>query len=192
MGWRGSQPSPAVSEQAGNQLQYTELALPPVIQKKRIGVRSPERSQVCVKHNIAIFWGTDIWKPPLSVWGYERNPPKPRYSQFWDVDIVFALLKKWGLNSALALKLLSFKLVMLLLLVSSQRGQTIVNLSVDGMEVDENVVFKMKVLLKHNRVGDPLDTLVLRPFQECKRLYVVRTLKRYLDVTETIRGHSHL
>ena len=142
------------------------------------------------------FGAQSFGNHPLVCWlvkgGYERNPPKPRYSQFWDVNIVFALLKKWGLNSALSLKLLSFKLVMLLLLVSSQRGKTIINLSVDGMEVDENIVFKMKVLLKHNRVGDPLDTLVLRPFQECKRLCVVRTLKRYLAVTETFRGHSQL
>ena len=50
----------------------------------------------------------------------------------------------------------------------------------------------MKTLLKHNRVGDPLDSLVLRPFLECKRLCVVRTLKVYLDKTQFVRGHSQL
>ena len=142
------------------------------------------------------FGGQSFGSHPIVCWllkgGYERNPPKPRYSHFWDVNIVFNLLKEWGPNSGLSLKFLSFKLAILLLLVSSQRGQTILNLSVDGMEVSDIVTFKMKVLLKHNRVGDPLDTLRFRPFGECRRLCVVRVLKRYLTETETIRNHSQL
>ena len=121
----------------------------------------------------------------LVKWGYERCPPKPRYTQFWDVNLVFNLLKSWGPTKSLKLKELSFKLVLLLLLISSQRGQTVVNLSIDDM-------FKMKVLLKHNRMGDPPDTLRFKPFRECKRLCVVRTLKAYLALTKAIRKHSQL
>ena len=80
----------------------------------------------------------------------------------------------------------------MLLLVSSHRGQTIINLNIDDVKIDENVTFKMKVLLKHNRQGDPLDTLVLRPFPHCKRLCVVRTIKRYLNGTLGVRRNSQL
>ena len=123
---------------------------------------------------------------------YERNPPKPRYTQFWDVNKVFNLFKSWGPNAHLSLKMLSFKLAMLLLLVTSQRGQTIVNLVIDDLELSNVVVFKMKKLLKHNKPGDPLDTLVLRPFDQCKRLCVVRALKMYLQKTKCFRTYSNL
>ena len=123
---------------------------------------------------------------------YERNPPKPRYTQFWDVNKVFNLFKTWGPNNQLSLKLLTLKLAVLLLLVTSQRGQTIINLVVDDLQISDVVVFKMKKLLKHNKQGDPLDTLILRPFDKCKRLCVVRTLKMYLFRTELFRSYSGL
>ena len=123
---------------------------------------------------------------------YERNPPRPRYTEFWDVNKVLSMFRQWGSNANLELKLLSFKLVMLLLLVTSQRGQTIINLDVQDMTVSDKRVFKMRVLLKHNRVGDPLDTLILKPFLQCKRLCVVRCLKTYLAKTQFVRGYSKL
>ena len=124
---------------------------------------------------------------------YERNPPKPRYTEFWNVDKVLVMFKDWGSNHTLHIKKLSFKLVMLLLLVTSQRGQTVVNLDVRDMDVlEDKVVFKMRKLLKHNRVGDPLDSIILRNFLECKRLCVVRCLKAYLIKTQLVRGHSQL
>ena len=123
---------------------------------------------------------------------YERNPPKPRYTEFWDVNKVFSMFKTWGSNKSLELKYLSFKLVVLLLLVTSQRGQTIINLDVQDMEISDKIVFKMRTLLKHNRVGDPLDTLILTPFLHCKRLCVVTCLKVYLTRTQFFRGYSKL
>ena len=81
--------------------------------------------------------------------GYQRNPPKLRYAQFWDVNIVFEKIKEWGPNKDLTLKKLSIKIAMLLLLVSSQRGQTIINLSTEGMIIEEDKeVFRLKVFLK--------------------------------------------
>ena len=123
---------------------------------------------------------------------YERNPPKPKYTEFWNVNKVLEMFKLWGPNRSLDLKKLTFKLVMLLLLVTSQRGQTIINLDVQDMELSEKVVFKMKTLLKHNRIGDPLDTLILRSFVDCKRLCVVRCLKFYLEKTQFVRSYSKL
>ena len=123
---------------------------------------------------------------------YERNPPKPRYQDIWDINPVFVMFKRWGATQHLSLKNLSLKLVMLLLLVSSQWGQTIVNLTTEGMIVNEQIVFRMKKLLKHNRLGEPLDTIILRPFERCKRLCVVRTVKEYLERTRELRKHKQL
>ena len=111
------------------------------------------------------------------------------------MNVVFNELKSWGPNRDLTLKLLSLKTAMLILLVSQQRGQTILNLSLDGMteETGEaSLVFRLKVLLKHNRQGDPLDTLILRSFDQCKRLCVLRAVKHYIARTKAVRKHSQL
>ena len=118
-------------------------------------------------------------KQPLVCWlvkgVYEKCPPKPRYAEFWDINKVFTLFKSWGHNNKLSLKCLTMKLSMLLLLVTSQRGQTIINLDITDMILsDDKIVLKMKSLLKHNRVGDPLDVVILKSFVLCKRLCVVR------------------
>ena len=110
------------------------------------------------------FDGFEVGKHPLVCriikGAYERNPPRSRYSCFWDVNKVFSLLKRWGDTKDLSLKRLSWKLSVLLLLVTSQRGQTIVNLDIENLDIStEAIVFRMKTLLKHNRLGDPLDSL---------------------------------
>ena len=56
---------------------------------------------------------------------YTRNPPKPKYSRFWDVSVIFTPLKSWPGNQHLSLKNLSIKVAILLLLTTGHRGQTI-------------------------------------------------------------------
>lgn len=53
------------------------------------------------------------------------NPPEPRYDSTWDVSKVFKTLETWGKNDDLSLLKLSKKTVMLLLLCTAHRGQTI-------------------------------------------------------------------
>ena len=119
---------------------------------------------------------------------HEQRPPQPRYDSFWSVEVVLSWLIQQGRNEGLSLKLLSLKLAILLLLVSSQRGQTILNLMVDRMRVEEQaIVFKMKTLLKHNQLGQPLDSIRFYAFRKQKELCVVRTIKDYLKRTAAVR-----
>ena len=143
------------------------------------------------------FEGHSFGTHPMVCWlvkgAYNRNPPKARYTCFWDVRKVFRVFKDWGPSKDLTLKLLTLKLTVLLLLVTSQRGQTILGLSIDDLEVSNVAVFKLKVLLKHNRLGDRLDTIVLKKYTESKRLCVVTTLKEYLRRTKELRkGETQL
>ena len=140
---------------------------------------------------LPMYEGYPLGKHPLICWlikgAYERNPPRARYTCFWDVNKIFALFKNWGRNKELNRKQLTLKLAVLLLLVTSQRGQTIVNLSIQDLDIADRAVFKMTSLLKHNRLGDPLDTIVVDPFDTCYRLCPVRTLRAYLERTEEVR-----
>ena len=135
--------------------------------------------------------GHPMGKHPVICWllkgAYERNPSAPKYTKFWDIKKVFSMLKNWGRNKELSLKDLTLKLTILLLLVTSQRGQTILSLSLKGLDLEEVAVFRLDELLKHNRSGDALSTIVLKPFDQCYRLCVVRALKAYIKRTEELR-----
>ena len=64
--------------------------------------------------------------------------PKLKYSQFWDVSKVITLLKSWHNNQHLSLKNLSIKVAILLLLTTGHTGQTIIALSLDGLDIDKD------------------------------------------------------
>lgn len=115
---------------------------------------------------------------------YEKRPPQPRYAQFWSVDQVLIWIKSLGDNIAMSLKLLSYKLAILLLLVSSQRGQTILALDMSRLEKRQGAwVFRMAQLLKHNFLGQPLDSITFYAYKDDKDLCVVKTLDVYLKRT---------
>ena len=124
---------------------------------------------------------------------YATNPPKPKYSRFWDVNKVFETLKDWPGNKNLGLRDLTFKVVILLLLVTGHRGQTIVALSLEGLEVHKKeMVFRLDKLLKSNRLGDPLSTITVCSYDTCPRICVVRALKAYISRTKDIRVGKQL
>ena len=54
---------------------------------------------------------------------YNSRPSLPRYTEIWDVRIVLDKLREMSPASTLALKGLTYKLVMLIGLVSAQKGQ---------------------------------------------------------------------
>ena len=74
------------------------------------------------------------------------------------VETILKWAQKLPNNGKMSLKvnLLSHKLTMLLLLESSQKGQTVLNLNMDRLRVEEGaVLFKVKTLLKHNWLAQP-------------------------------------
>ena len=83
---------------------------------------------------------TNSWEAPFSALVYDR---------FWDVSLVFNLFRSWPNNRDLSLKLLSYKVAILLLLVTGHRGQTVVALLVDGLKIERaEASFYLKTLLK--------------------------------------------
>lgn len=120
---------------------------------------------------------------------YKNKLSKARMSVTWDVNTVFILLKKWDPLHSLTVMQLTFKCVMLLALVLAQRAQTISLMNVSGLTwLGERVLISMEDLLKHNRVGQPLEVFQISSFNKDKRLCPVRTLKEYLRVTKEKRG----
>lgn len=118
------------------------------------------------------------------------KPPEPRYSSTWNVKDVFNMFKRWGRNTHLSIKLLTWKLTVLLLLCTAQRGQTIWLLPLSGLEyTEEGVSFRMKHQLKHNKPGEPLSVIKIARFPQDTRICPIQCLKAYITKTRDRRGN---
>ena len=119
---------------------------------------------------------------------FQEKPPRPKYTDIWDVPIVLSFLQVLSPVDKLSLKELTLKLAMLILLVSGQRGQTVHLLSIDHM-VSVNNCFTFQIVdhLKQSKAGVKNPLVELRPFED-KSLCVVTTLKEYLTRTQSLRG----
>lgn len=121
------------------------------------------------------------------------NPPKPRYSEFWDVSLVLNMFRRWGRNSSLSTYRLTIKITVLLLLLTAQRGQTIWRLTYSGLTVyEDHMSFKLSHMLKHNRPGDPLDTLMVPTYPKDALLCPVRSVRAYVKRTLKYRKYDQL
>lgn len=82
----------------------------------------------------------------------KSKPPKAKLATTWDVNTVFILIKNWHPLSELSILQLTFKTVMLLVLVLAQRAQTIAMMRISGLTwLEERVLIEMQDMLKHNR-----------------------------------------
>ena len=84
---------------------------------------------------------------------YETRPSNPRYAVTWDVNKVLNYVKSIPTTQC-SLEDLTLKLVILMSLVSAQRGQTIHYLSLEDMVVSEtSVAFIIPKPLKQSKPG---------------------------------------
>lgn len=135
--------------------------------------------------------GSDKWVSGVVKGCGNLNPPEPRYDSTWDVSLVFRTLETWGNNSELSLLRLSKKTVMLLLLCTAQRGQTIWLFRISGLKwTDYGARFNMAQQLKHNQPGDPLSTVKIYEYPRNRSICPVFCLRAYINRTQPIRGRT--
>ena len=119
---------------------------------------------------------------------FQEKPPRPKYTEIWNASIVLSYLQSLSPVDKLYLKELTLKLLVLILLVSGQRVQTVHFLSIDHM-VSANNCYTFQIVdhLKQSRPSVKNLLVELRPFKD-ETLCVVRTLKEYLTRTQSLRG----
>ena len=120
---------------------------------------------------------------------FNQTPPQPRYTLTWDPEVVVSMLRTWFPARKLSMMKLTKKLVMLILLVTGQRGQIKTALNVERMKLEpSSVVFLIKNSdIKQGRVNYKPEPIKLWAFPD-KRLCVVHYLKMYLQRTSDSRG----
>ena len=122
---------------------------------------------------------------------FQLRPPRPRYSDIWDVNIVFKHLRKLSPANTLHLKDLTKKLCILMALISAQRAQSLQLLTLDNMLLKESsVTFQLDELLKQNRPGNTGFRLHMKAYPPDRRLCVVNYIKHYIGRTKDLRGEE--
>ena len=142
----------------------------------------------------------DVGKHPLISrllkGAFHARPPLPRYSRTWDVQVVLNCMEQWGDTMSLPLKLVTFKLVMLMCLVRPSRSAELASLHVDRCHFKpKGVTFLPSGLAKQARQSKPLTNFFFASFPDNKQLCPVQTLRHYLRMTEKLRkatSNSHL
>ncbi len=118
------------------------------------------------------------------------KPSVPKYVDTWDPDLVLKLFKLWAPAKRLSLKVLTFKTIVLLLLVSGQRPQIIQALTVDNMKVSPNSYkfFLQNSDLKQGRRNYKPEVIHLKKYAPNPKLCIHHYLTEYLNRTLYIRG----
>jgi len=120
---------------------------------------------------------------------YKSTPPTPRYKSAWDVQPVLTYLSSFNVAKELDLKSLTLKTVMLVALVSAQRGQSLHMLDINCMKESPNSFeFVLPEHVKQSRPGYKVPSIMLQAYPADQSLCVVTHMKEYLQKTEPLRG----
>lgn len=123
---------------------------------------------------------------------YERKAPQPKYNKIWDASVVLDYLASLKPVNELKLKDLTLKLLMLLLLVTGQRGQSMHLLNISTMTLNEKSCnFQLTSHTKTSKPWNPSHGIVVNAFEQNQDLCPVHTLKEYIKRTQNLRGNQN-
>ena len=121
---------------------------------------------------------------------FESRPTVSRYTETWHVGTVLRHLKAIPTTKDVPLKDLTFKTVMLMSLVSAQRGQTIHILNLENMiSTESQITFVMSKPIEQTKAGVKSVHVKFTSYPADSTLCVVTTLKEYIARTKDLRGH---
>ena len=118
-----------------------------------------------------------------------QNKPLPKYDCTWDVAVVLKYLETLYPHSDITLKNLTLKLVMIILLVSGQRGQTVHLMDLSSMEMADNTCrFHITEHIKTSKPGASAPIILIKQYPQNAKICPLRTLRDYLSRTNLLRG----
>ena len=121
---------------------------------------------------------------------FNTKPPVPRYADIWDPQTVLTFLKRWSPAHTLTMKQLTLKVLLLMLLVSGQRLQTLYYLDLKCMkQSSSSFSFIVSDLLKQSRPGYKNPKMTLTAYAPDRRICVYTYLALYITKTQPIRGN---
>ena len=133
---------------------------------------------------LALIFGEEIAQDPgikrICKGAAKLRPPKPKYDVTWNPKIVLDFLATWSPNEDISLEKLSYKLVVLLMLITSHRIQTLSLIDVREIKINENKIqIKITAPIKTSKPGKSQPMLNL-PFYPNENVCVAKALTNYL------------
>ncbi|PFX12724.1 hypothetical protein AWC38_SpisGene23265 [Stylophora pistillata] len=121
---------------------------------------------------------------------FNKRPPKPRYSNTWEVSLVTGLFEKWPINRNLELKCLSRKCAILLALISAKQQSDLHALDLEFVQfLPEGVEFRIPGLTKTRTPGK--DVVFFFPaLEDNVQLCPMACLREYIKKTEKLCNHG--
>lgn len=132
---------------------------------------------------------------PFLKGAFERKPPSNRYYAICDVQTVLQFLKTFGPNKSLSLKELSLKVSMLLALVTIQRKQTLLQLSIEDeclKTTQSEFVFIISGNVKQSRPNYPVPPVIIPRYTLDTDICPCDCLKEYITRTISLRQDNKL
>ena len=121
-----------------------------------------------------------------------KRPQIPKTLTVWNPEKVLRLLKSWSPMKSISRKKLTFKTLMLMLLSTGHRGQTILSCNLTHVHVGHNkIVFLVDKLLKTSKPGCHISEVSLCSYSDTNLCPVVY-LKEYIKRTRKIRQSAQL
>ena len=122
---------------------------------------------------------------------FNLRPPKPRYTQTWDVGPVVNFLCSLSPLSTLSLKDLTLKLVMLMALTQAAHIQTLHLLMLPPIHLDDrSITLPLGDNIKQCRPNFNIQSVTFFAFDKDPRLCVCKSLREYIDRTSALRVFS--
>ena len=116
---------------------------------------------------------------------------KPKYDQIWDVSVVLKHLSSLYPNETLSLKDLTHKVLMLILLVSSQRGQSIHYLDLQHLTMEEDTYsFVIAEHIKTSTPRNPHTRIDIAAYEPDSTICPLTCLKAYINKTKPLRNNE--
>ena len=120
---------------------------------------------------------------------FNLKPPKPRYTQTWDVKLVLEQLRTLEPLCNLTLKELTLKLVMLMALTQAARVQTLHLLVLDNIGFSEtSICVSLGDNIKQCRPNFNVKFVEFTAYTTDRRLCFCETLKVYIERTAQFRA----
>ena len=121
---------------------------------------------------------------------FNKRPSLPKYSQTWDVSIVLNYLSSLPCSEDLSFKLFTYRFVMLLCLLSGQRGHALYMLKLSDIQFYpkfSKLMITYSELHKCSKPGSHTRPAVIDCYPHDKKLCVVDHCRLYLDKTAELR-----
>lgn len=120
---------------------------------------------------------------------FRLKPTRPKYAFTWDVSLVLKYLESLYPLENLGLNALSKKTAMLLALCTAHRAQTLTSIKINNItKSTERLEIRIPEIIKTSGPGRFQPLIVLPSFNDKPELCLVKSLTKYLEVTEKIRG----